>query len=679
MKCLHCGKPLSKIRLRSEGDFCCREHRERYRLMQGMNRVLEANEMATITRRRERPIPIPLQPAASDTAEKPRACKPGAPVTHREVREHPCPPMHVAGELRLCAGAGMDERPPAREPGGPTRRDGAGALAMRSPVVLPATGKTLRAAANGKPARAGAVAAQPATAGRAARRHEKATRVRVRRDPVLPRHRPAHSGRLNTAAAAPMRAARGPAYVPAVIRAIAPVWFRDGQAPHAASLASYASRTLRPATPLYAVFEDSRCSPIPPAGALRREIMPPLPAPQLVTDGAFSDARIGIGALPWCASLPLRRRPVHAFAAHREEPATPLRMMEAALHDLHVSIGRGCGALAGGNPMRSAPAIAGSGPGVPSAASVNMPARVPLAPSYAAKRERPVLRGGAAAHVAPPLRFAAAPERRWSAPQSAAQRLNGSAPGRQWPPSNLAHVPPEMVAPPRSLGLDIKEEARTFRADEAPFAVRAAVLTPVDLLVQGNITGMLDPGVASVVLEENFDSGLSRWAGATENWRVDFAGVRIGSLALFGPSLGLHDYQIEFVTKIEKGSICCVLRAPDLKNYYVVKIAKTPAAGYELVRYPVRNGVADPPVTGPLGVAIRSKAVFRVRARVAGDQFSLAVEDVAVAQWSDPDLSYGGIGFFAEAGDPARLYRLRLESLAGSANPGRGGISNLEC
>jgi hypothetical protein len=56
--CQLCGKSLSRIRVGTDGDFCSREHRNQFRLRQGMDRLMEANTVANLMRRRERPKAI---------------------------------------------------------------------------------------------------------------------------------------------------------------------------------------------------------------------------------------------------------------------------------------------------------------------------------------------------------------------------------------------------------------------------------------------------------------------------------------------------------------------------------------------------------------------------------------------------------------------------------------------
>src|SRR3954469_2103308 len=57
--CLLCGKALSRIWAGTGEDFCSREHRNQYRLRQGMDRLLEASKVASVMRRRENPRQIP--------------------------------------------------------------------------------------------------------------------------------------------------------------------------------------------------------------------------------------------------------------------------------------------------------------------------------------------------------------------------------------------------------------------------------------------------------------------------------------------------------------------------------------------------------------------------------------------------------------------------------------------
>ena len=53
--CQLCGKPLSRLRVGGDGDFCSREHRNQHRLAPRMDRLEEANKVTSLMRRRENP------------------------------------------------------------------------------------------------------------------------------------------------------------------------------------------------------------------------------------------------------------------------------------------------------------------------------------------------------------------------------------------------------------------------------------------------------------------------------------------------------------------------------------------------------------------------------------------------------------------------------------------------
>lgn len=72
--CLLCDKPLSRIWLGAGEDFCSREHRNQYRLRRGMDRLLEANKVANLMRRRESPKPISATREIAETGIPRRGC-----------------------------------------------------------------------------------------------------------------------------------------------------------------------------------------------------------------------------------------------------------------------------------------------------------------------------------------------------------------------------------------------------------------------------------------------------------------------------------------------------------------------------------------------------------------------------------------------------------------------------
>ena len=102
--CLLCGKPLSRIWVGSGEDFCSREHRNQYRLRRGMDRLLEANKLASLMRRREnlKPIPVPA-PAADNSLSRhgfekaPTGTPVSRPLVPRLERSETSPRVQPAG------------------------------------------------------------------------------------------------------------------------------------------------------------------------------------------------------------------------------------------------------------------------------------------------------------------------------------------------------------------------------------------------------------------------------------------------------------------------------------------------------------------------------------------------------------------------------------------------------
>jgi hypothetical protein len=167
---------------------------------------------------------------------------------------------------------------------------------------------------------------------------------------------------------------------------------------------------------------------------------------------------------------------------------------------------------------------------------------------------------------------------------------------------------------------------------------------------------------AAVALDEDFRAGLDDWASrgdATTEWSFDATGfVRPGPLALYRPSVGLTDYQMQFLGLIDKKALSWVVRAADFDNYYVVKMVVVkpgPLPTIGVTRYAVVNGKADSRSDTLALIDARPDMLYRVRMDVNGDTFSLTVQGQMVDSWSEPRLRHGGVGFFSARGEESRL------------------------
>src|SRR5438309_7416171 len=91
--CLLCGKALSRIWTGTGEDFCSREHRNQYRLRQGMDRLVEASKVASVLRRRENPRQIPTASLRSTGPASQRGFD--QPQSSRDLQVKPFVPSQI--------------------------------------------------------------------------------------------------------------------------------------------------------------------------------------------------------------------------------------------------------------------------------------------------------------------------------------------------------------------------------------------------------------------------------------------------------------------------------------------------------------------------------------------------------------------------------------------------------
>lgn len=167
---------------------------------------------------------------------------------------------------------------------------------------------------------------------------------------------------------------------------------------------------------------------------------------------------------------------------------------------------------------------------------------------------------------------------------------------------------------------------------------------------------------AAVEYTDDFRSGLDAWesrSNLTSSWSYDAAGfVRPGPLAIFKPTLDLSDYHFEFLGEIDQKALGWAFRAEDLNNYYAMKFVVEkpgPLPQVHIVRYAMINGKEGPHVDKPLPMTVRSDMLYRIQVIVRGSDFTVLAQGQVVDFWSDNRLRHGGVGFFCNRGEHARL------------------------
>jgi hypothetical protein len=165
---------------------------------------------------------------------------------------------------------------------------------------------------------------------------------------------------------------------------------------------------------------------------------------------------------------------------------------------------------------------------------------------------------------------------------------------------------------------------------------------------------------------DNFHAGLASWDGKNlgKTWAYDKEGfIRPGRLALYKPSRDMSDYKMEFLAQIERKGVNWVFRAADEQNYYAMKLAVTepgPRPLVALIRYQVIDGKKESRGEAPLQVMMHNNRPYRVSVDVKGNHFLTSIEGQVVDSWSDDRLKTGGVGFFAEGSEKARVYWMKV-------------------
>ncbi len=173
---------------------------------------------------------------------------------------------------------------------------------------------------------------------------------------------------------------------------------------------------------------------------------------------------------------------------------------------------------------------------------------------------------------------------------------------------------------------------------------------------------------AETHLSDGFHNGMAAWGAPEGSWAPGWSRnpegyVTPGKLALFQPTLRYTDYRLEFFGQIESKSLDWAVRASDDANYYAMKFAADgsgPRAVVSMIHYPVVAGKKGLRVSTPLNIMIHDHTAYHVAVDVRGDRITTSIEGEEVDSFVDGTLARGGVGFFADAGEQARLYWVKV-------------------
>ena len=78
------------------------------------------------------------------------------------------------------------------------------------------------------------------------------------------------------------------------------------------------------------------------------------------------------------------------------------------------------------------------------------------------------------------------------------------------------------------------------------------------------------------------------------------------------------------------------------------------------VHYPVVGGKKGPKVETPLSVMVHNGEPFQVAVDIKGNRVVTSIEGQEVDSWTSDALKTGGVGFFSDMGESARLYWIKV-------------------
>ena len=136
-----------------------------------------------------------------------------------------------------------------------------------------------------------------------------------------------------------------------------------------------------------------------------------------------------------------------------------------------------------------------------------------------------------------------------------------------------------------------------------------------------------------------------------------------GALALFHPSLKFTDSRLEFFGQIETKSIGWTVHAADAMNYHAMKLTVVEAGirpFVALVHYNVVGGKSGHRTQTPLNIMVHNNRPMQFAVDVRGNRVVTSIDGEEVDSFLDNTLVAGGVGFFSDAGERARLYWMRV-------------------
>jgi hypothetical protein len=204
-------------------------------------------------------------------------------------------------------------------------------------------------------------------------------------------------------------------------------------------------------------------------------------------------------------------------------------------------------------------------------------------------------------------------------------------------------------APPVESAAPATFEPNLGGADSASLIERIPMLVKIGVVLSV-VAGGLYFGLGKTV--EKPAANKPVFVGE-QGWSTEWASDAVGSrrarqLTMYRPSVGLSDYQFQFVGQIESKALGWIFRVNDTKNYYAMKIESLRPGTMGLTHFAVVDGRESSYSQKPLTLDARPGAAYNVKLDVNGPRFTVSINGEPVDFWTDNRLKIGSVGLMNE-------------------------------
>jgi hypothetical protein len=256
-------------------------------------------------------------------------------------------------------------------------------------------------------------------------------------------------------------------------------------------------------------------------------------------------------------------------------------------------------------------------------------------------------------------------------PEFAASPLSRQAPGSEAEPREWEMVLPRMRRPVAVAPSASEKPVRALAAPQFTTERESTYprwFTPVAgialLLMLGSASYLWLRQDRSAPQESPAVSGMEvGGSGWITEWASDSVGSARGrQITLYRPSVGMSDYDLEFLGRIERRSLGWVFRATDSNNYYVAKLesAGPGASALTVTRFAVIGGFEGLHIQRTLTMAPGASEMLKVRLEARGPRFTVYLQNQVVEDWEDERLKKGGLGFLTEREESGQIESIQI-------------------